>query len=115
MLVMLIKIGGENIMSTAKILKWVTGGMEAFLGIPVLGGLVVVSTGWTILGVMLILHIVTLLFSANEKRDYASSVVGIVTSCIGWIPIIGMIMHIITGILLMVSAAKKDADMNNAY
>lgn len=99
-------------MSTARILKLVSGLLEAILGIPVLGGLIVISTGWAVLGAMLILHIVTLIFSANEKRGFGSSIVGIVTSCIAWIPIVGMIMHIISAVVLLISAADKGSDEN---
>ncbi len=95
-------------MSVSRILKWVTGGLEAILGIPVLGGLIVVGFLWTPLVVMFILHIVTLVFSSRENGDKAPSILGIVTSCVGWIPFVGMVLHIITAILLMISAAKKE-------
>lgn len=102
-------------MSTSKVLKWVTGGLEAFLGIPVLGGLIVISFFWTPLLVMLILHIVTLVFCSQENEDKAGSIVGIVTSCIAVIPVVGMIMHITTAIILMVSAGKKPNHPNSVY
>jgi hypothetical protein len=94
-------------MSTSRILKWITGGLEAFLGIPILGGLIVFGFLYTPLLVMLVLHIITLVFTIIENGDKAPSILGIVTSCIAWIPIVGMIMHIITAILLMVSASRR--------
>ncbi|MDB5055266.1 MAG: hypothetical protein JWM44_3316 [Bacilli bacterium] len=102
-------------MSPSRVLKWVTGGMEAFLGIPILGGLFVVSMAWTPLFVMLILHIITLIISSNERKDKTGSILGIVTSCVAWIPIVGMIMHIITAIILMISAAKSDNNSRNSF
>ncbi|WP_195570745.1 hypothetical protein [Paenibacillus sp. 1001270B_150601_E10] len=95
-------------MTNSKIMKWITGAFELFLGIPVLGGLIIVATGYTPLGVMFILHIVTLILSARNNESKYGSVVGIVTSLVAWIPFVGMIMHIISGILLMVSAAQKE-------
>ncbi|QKG84964.1 hypothetical protein GXN76_11115 [Kroppenstedtia pulmonis] len=92
-------------MSNDRILKWITGGMEALLGIPFLGGIIVLSSSYSVLGLMLILHIVTLSVSIHMKGARIGSIVGIVTSCIAWIPFIGMIMHIISAILLMVTAA----------
>ncbi|SEO90235.1 hypothetical protein [Paenibacillus sp. OV219] len=98
-------------MSTSRVLRWVSGGIEAFLGIPIVGGLFVISMSWTPLLVMLILHIVTLVFCSTEKKARHGSILGIITSVVAWIPFLGMIMHILTAILLMVSAAK---DRNEA-
>ena len=95
-------------MTNSKILKWITGALEIFLGIPVLGGLIIIGTYYTPLFVMLVLHIVTLILSAKNREAKYGSVLGIVTSLVAWIPFVGMILHIITGILLMVSAAKKE-------
>ncbi|MGG1396774.1 hypothetical protein ABE288_02805 [Bacillus salipaludis] len=94
-------------MSPSKVLKWVTGGLEALLGIPILGGTIVLSLAWTPLGIMLVLHIITLVLSKKDGGAAMGSILGIVTSCIAWIPIVGMIMHIITAIVLMVDAAKS--------
>lgn len=98
--------GGKKV-KTSTILKWVSGGLEAFLGIPVFGGIVIVSLLWTPLAIMLALHIVTLIFSSKENEKRHGSILGIVTSAIGWIPVVGMIMHIITAVLLMVDANKS--------
>ncbi|TLS37017.1 hypothetical protein [Pseudalkalibacillus caeni] len=93
---------------TSKILKWVSGGLEALLGIPFIGGSLVLGFLWTPLLAMLVLHIVTLLFSFREETNKHGSILGIVTSCLAWIPFVGMIMHIITAVILMVDAAKRD-------
>ncbi|MDQ0270492.1 hypothetical protein [Cytobacillus purgationiresistens] len=92
-------------MKTSTILKWVTGACEALLGIPFLGGIFILSYVWTPLMVMLILHIITLVFSVKEREKIHGSILGIVASCIGWVPIVGMILHIIAAIALMVDAA----------
>ncbi|GJM68398.1 hypothetical protein HMSSN036_06140 [Paenibacillus macerans] len=94
-------------MSSSRILKWITGAFEIFLGIPFLGGIIIINLFWTPLFVMFILHIITLVLSKKNNEPIYGSVLGIVTSVIGWIPVVGMIMHIITGIMLMVSAAQK--------
>mgnify|MGYP003413354782 CR=1 FL=1 len=95
-------------MKISTILKWVSGGCEALLGIPVLGGTIVVSLLWVPLLVTLALHVVTLMFSINEGTNKHGSIVGIVTSCVAWIPGVGMVMHIISAVLLMVDAAKSN-------
>ncbi|WP_226579615.1 hypothetical protein [Halobacillus litoralis] len=97
-------------MSAARILMWVTGGLEAFLGIPVFGGTFILSLLWTPLAVMLILHILTLVLAQKQGRETRGSVLGILTSCIAWIPFLGMVMHILTAIFLLIDAAEKDPE-----
>ncbi|MFS0638856.1 hypothetical protein AB1K84_23470 [Mesobacillus foraminis] len=94
-------------MNVSTVLKWVTGGLEAFLGIPVLGGAIVLGYAWTPLFLMLILHIVTLIFSMREFQNKHASILGIITSIVAWIPFVGMIMHIITAIVLFIDAARS--------
>jgi hypothetical protein len=98
-------------LSTPKILKWVSGGLEAILGIPILGGIIVVSFLWIPLGVMLALHIVTLVLTKKSGGSSTGSILGIVTSCVAWIPFVGMVMHILTAIFLMLDAGKPENDL----
>ncbi|MNH41579.1 hypothetical protein D3C79_1031040 [compost metagenome] len=56
---------------------------------------------------MLILHIITLVFCSQHNKPIAGSILGIVTSLLAWIPVLGMIMHIITAIILLISYSKK--------
>ncbi|WP_453992826.1 hypothetical protein [Bacillus nitroreducens] len=95
-------------MSVSRILKWVTGGLEAILGIPFLGASIILGFYWAPLGIMLVLHIITLVLTKRDGGSYVGSVFGIITSCIGWIPFVGMIMHILSAIFLMVDATKSD-------
>ncbi|SHG87342.1 hypothetical protein [Ornithinibacillus halophilus] len=94
-------------MKISTILKWITGGLEAFWGVPFIGGTIILSMAWTPLVVMLVLHIITLIFCISEERKYHGSILGIITSAIGWIPFVGMIMHIITAIFLLIDAYKS--------
>lgn len=96
--------------SNSRTLKWVTGSFELVLGIPFIGGLIILGTSYIPLFIMFVLHIITLVLSANNRESKYGSIVGIITSLIAWIPIVGMIMHLVTGILLMISAAQKSAD-----
>lgn len=87
--------------------KWITGGLEAFLGFPLIGGLVIMSTAYVPLAIMLILHIITLIVSSQEKTGKSGSIMGIVTSFVSIIPFLGMCLHIATAIVLFVSASRK--------
>ncbi len=94
-------------MSVVNILKWVSGGLEAFFGIPVIGGTIILSFLWTPLAFMFVLHLVTLVFAIITNKNKHGSILGIITSCIAWIPIVGMVMHIITAIFLLIDAYRE--------
>ena len=96
--------------STVRVTKWVAGGLEALLGIPVLGASIIIGLVWTPLAIMLVFHIVNLVLSKNEDLPVAGSILGIVGNAIGWIPFVGMIMHILTAIFVMVEAYKTKVD-----
>lgn len=78
------------------------------LGIPLLGAGIIIGFLWFPLVIMLILHITTLVLTIKDKGATTGSIIGIVTSCIGWIPFVGMVMHIVSAIFLMIDAAKSD-------
>lgn len=95
-------------MSSSRIMKWITGGLEALLAIPLVGGTIVIGFYYIPLVVMLILHIITLVMSIRQNGSIYGSVLGIVTSLIAWIPFVGWVMHVITAIFLIISAAKPE-------
>lgn len=101
-------LGGNTLKDTVKLLKWFTGALEALLGIPVLGGTIVVSLLWLPLLFMLVLHIVTLVLAKKANMSASGNVLGIVTSCLAWIPFVGMILHILSAIFIMMDAARKE-------
>ena len=53
-------------MKTSVALLWITGLAEAFLAIPFIGGGFVISTGYAPLGIMFVLHAITLFFCFKE-------------------------------------------------
>ncbi|WP_181350955.1 hypothetical protein [Thalassobacillus sp. CUG 92003] len=85
-------------------LKWITGIFEALLAIPLVGGIFIIGTGWNALIFMLIFHIITLVFSIRDDRFSVGSVLGVIASLIGLIPVIGWIMHTLTAIVLLIDA-----------
>ncbi|WP_341415121.1 hypothetical protein [Paenibacillus filicis] len=82
----------------------ITALLEAILGIPFIGGTIVISMSYTPLVVMFILHVVTLALALRESGPKIGSLAGIFTSLIAWIPFVGMVMHILTAIILFVSS-----------
>lgn len=89
--------------SNSKTMRLVTGGLELFLAIPILGGLIVIGFAYVPLLIMLALHITTLVLTKQEDGPAYGSIVGIVTSCVAWIPFLGWSMHLLSGILLLLS------------
>jgi len=91
--------------SNVRTLKWISGGYEAFLGIPILGGSIVIGFGYVPLFIALILHIITLVMAKKAGVSANGSIFGIITSCLAWIPIVGMILHILSAIFILIGAA----------
>ncbi|GGF24867.1 hypothetical protein GCM10010954_24740 [Halobacillus andaensis] len=92
-------------MNRTTILKWISGVCEGLLAIPIAGGTFIVSMSWTPLLFMFALHTVTLILSIKDARFSAGSILGMITSFIGAIPIIGWVMHTITALVLLIDAA----------
>jgi hypothetical protein len=90
--------------NTSKILKWITFALEAFLAIPLIGGAFILSQGWLPLGIALLLHIAAILSLLKDRRSIIGNGLGIITSLVGIIPIVGWIMHGITAIVLFIEA-----------
>ncbi|QDI92717.1 hypothetical protein EPH95_17265 [Salicibibacter halophilus] len=95
-------------MNRSSIMKWITGGLEAFWALPIIGGSLIISMNWSPLVVMLILHIITLLISLNEGKNKHGSILGIITSCVAVIPGLGWTMHTITAVLLLIDAYRSE-------
>lgn len=90
-------------------LLWITGLAELLLAIPFIGGTFVISTGYTALGVMFLLHAVTLFFCFREYSSKSGSILGIITSLVAWIPLIGWAMHLLTAAVLLLAAGISSA------
>lgn len=95
-------------LSNSKALKLTTAILETILAIPVLGGAIVMGTLYWALAIMFVLHLITLILSVINKESFYGSVVGLITSCLAWIPFLGWALHLITAILLYVTALKKE-------
>ena len=94
-------------MGASRNFKLVTAILETILAIPFIGGLIVLGSGWSMLGIMLILHILSVIFASKEKKVMTGNIVGIVASAVGWIPFVGYILHTVAMILLWIEFAKK--------
>lgn len=93
-------------------MKWITGIAEGFLAIPIIGGAFVVGTGYSALGVMFLLHAITLILSIRERQVKGASILGLITSVVSIIPVIGWIMHLLTAAALLLSALTSNRTRN---
>ncbi|ENQ3113133.1 hypothetical protein ACEOWI_004465 [Bacillus cereus] len=71
----------------------------------------VVVSFWSALWIMFVAHIVSLIIAHQSGTSKLGSIMGIVTSILGFIPFVGMILHIVTAIILwleVTSMEKRD-------
>lgn len=91
-----------------RILKIINGALETLLAIPILGASIIIGLLWIPLLVMLILHIITLVFSAQSGMKISSPVLGIVASVLGVIPFVGWILHTIAAIFNLIEGCCNE-------
>ncbi len=101
-------------MSPATVLMLVTAILETILAIPFVGGAIVIAMWYAPLAVMFILHIISLVFVAQEGKAKAGNVLGIVTSLLAWIPFVGWALHLTTAIVLYATFLRKPANTFSA-
>ncbi|TGB03911.1 hypothetical protein [Halobacillus salinus] len=94
-------------MKFSTILKWITGICEALLAIPFAGGLFVLTSGWGPLLFMFIIHAVTLVLSIRDNRTFGGSILGLITSVLAVIPVIGWALHTVTAIVLLIDGGRS--------
>lgn len=101
-------------MRVSRVLLLVAGICELLLAIPILGGTVVLATGYGALGFMFVLHIVTLVFVVRDRAPMYGPILGIITSALAWIPILGWALHLISGIALVINAFHGQRTMTGS-
>lgn len=88
----------------AKLFKWGTFVYEAFLALPLIGGIYIVANGWVPLAVAFLLHAIAVVILKKERKPFFGNVLGIITSVVAFIPFVGWVMHAITAVVLLFEA-----------
>lgn len=88
--------------SAARIFKIVNGSLECLWGFPFIGGTIIMSLLWTPLVLMFILHIVCLVLAIQEDKTIRGPLIGVIGNAVGWIPFVGMVMHILAAVFNLV-------------
>lgn len=94
-------------MSNLRLAKIVAFILELALAIPFIGGTIVLSTGYTVLGVAFVVHVIVFILALKLYGSKAGSVLGIVTSLLAWIPLVGWALHAITAVVYGIELLTK--------
>ncbi|WP_245799343.1 hypothetical protein [Virgibacillus siamensis] len=96
------------VLTLPRILKFISGGAEALLGIPIIGETIVITTNSGVLIIMFIFHLMTFLIARNEGGSVFGSLVGMVASIVGVFAFAGMLMHMAAALVLLVNASIRE-------
>ncbi|MFC4355208.1 hypothetical protein ACFO0S_09130 [Chryseomicrobium palamuruense] len=94
-------------MSNLRVAKIIALIFEVVLAIPILGGSIVIMSGYSALGVAFIIHLVVFILALKMHGAKLGSIFGMVTSLIAWIPGIGWLFHTITAIVYAVEVLTR--------
>lgn len=97
----------KSMNKNTKTLKLASGIYECVLGIPFLGGFIIIEMAYVPLIVSLALGIIGLILSSKHKEQQAGHIVQIIAGAIGWIPIVGWGLHVAAAIMLLMNAFKR--------
>ena len=80
---------------------------ETIMAIPILGAVFIIGLFWTPMIFALCLHIVALVFIVKENKGKMPSIVGIIANTVGFIPVVGWVLHILAAIFNWIGAFKE--------
>jgi len=107
--------GMDNISKkNLNIMKWLSGGCEAFLGIPIIGGTVILSLAWIPLFIMMAVHVLIVIVALKNKHENdfpTGNVIGLGASIFGFIPGLGMVLHIVAAVFILMEAWKTQQQL----
>ena len=93
--------------------KIFVGWFELLLAVPFLGASIVFGSGWTVLGLLIFLHIVGIVLSIPTKQRKAGHIFGVIANIIAVVPFVGMIVHAVTGVILLIEGFNNKTTSEN--
>ncbi|WP_018661606.1 hypothetical protein [Heyndrickxia acidiproducens] len=93
--------------SLTRIYKILLGLTELFFGIPFLGGIIIFSNLWAPLGGLFLLHLVGLVLAIVGGKAKWGHVFGMAGNVLAIIPGVGMILHILIGIVIFAQGLRN--------
>lgn len=88
--------GNEEKYKTARTIKWTIIVFESYFSMPVLGHLTYALLYIMLMPVMVTLHVVAFIVSKLTDEPSMPHIIGVITAIIGFIPVIGWLLHITT-------------------
>ncbi|PKR85454.1 hypothetical protein [Heyndrickxia camelliae] len=85
--------------SVLRLYKIIIGLVELFFSIPILGGAIILAHAWTPLGTLIVLHFIGLIIAFVAGKAKSASVFGIIGNILAFIPVVGMVMHFLIGVV----------------
>lgn len=86
-------------MSNLRVAKIIALIFQVIIAIPILGGTIVISTGYGALVLGFVIHAVVLVLALKNNGAKLGAIFGMVTSVIAWIPFVGWAFHTITAVI----------------
>lgn len=81
--------------------------VEGLMGIPFFGAALIVSSGYWLLFMMIFSHLYSLRSAKRRGRPLYPHIIGLAANVLGWIPLVGMTLHIIAAVCLLHRAWKE--------
>src|SRR5699024_3370414 len=92
----------------SKTLKWITGALEVILALPVVGVSILLGSHDIVLPITFVLHLFTFMVTRIDCGAKSDSVIGMVASCIGCLPLLPIAPHLLAAFFLFVNAAMTE-------
>jgi uncharacterized membrane protein len=89
-------------------LKLILAVAETILAIPIIDKLAKVEQLWVFLPFMVILHLLCMYISMEEKKGVLANIFGVIGNMLAWMPLYGFAFHFATAILLWYEYIKEN-------
>lgn len=103
---------GKSTQEISKNLMLASAIAETVLAVPLIGAIIVVGTGWTVLIATLILNIFSIYYANQEDNAIAPGILGVVAAMLGWIPFVAIVLHAVAAVLNWLGFLASDQPKN---
>ena len=83
-------------------LKLIAASFETVLAIPLVGGLLIISSFWLLLALEVIIGIFGVIRANKEKKAKNGHVMQIIAGFVGWVPFLGWLLHLLSAVMLWI-------------
>lgn len=98
----------ESFSFNSQNLRFISAIFESVLAVPFLGGFFVLLTAWTALLGGIVLGIMGIVYANKEHKSREGFIWQVVANSLGWIPVVGWILHLVAAIVLWKEFDKEN-------